>query len=75
MVQMGWLRRERTKELLFAAKELFTFSAFEGVNGVVEEEEDEERLFCCCSRAFPFSAFKGANVVVEEEWCSQGGRS
>ncbi len=63
------------KELLIAATELFTFSAFEGVNCVVEEEEDEEGFIVAAAELSHFQPSKGANGVVEEEWCSQGGRS
>jgi hypothetical protein len=58
MVRMGWLRRERMKELLFAATELFTFSAFEGVNGVVEEEEDKEGFFVAAAELSHFQPSK-----------------
>ncbi len=46
------------KELLFAATEVFTFSAFEGVNGVVEEEEDEEGFFVAAAELSHFQPSK-----------------
>jgi hypothetical protein len=58
MVQMGWLRREGMKELLFAATEVFMFSALEGVNGVVEEEEDEEGFFVAAAELSHFQPSK-----------------
>jgi len=46
------------KELLFAATEVFMFSALEGVNGVVEEEEDEEGFFVAAAELSHFQPSK-----------------
>ncbi len=43
------------KELLFAATEAFTFSAFKGV---VEEEEDEEGFFVAAAELSHFQPSK-----------------
>ncbi len=46
------------KELLFAATEVFMFSASKGVNGVVEEEEDEEGFFVAAAGLSHFQPSK-----------------